>query len=237
MDKGSRLFRTKRRRRLQGSQECSSTGSHSDETSETWENSEGLKPNTLKGNHSHRFPLSCAQIRQLTTKTNEQTLAPRAIDPFLNQWRRSFDFIPFLSFPSRTTFGLYIGGSTRVGLMSEMRMSLGEPPIESCGKRARSRSTLEWNLLVTTRCQKTLYILNIYHKSSKDLLFRTQAAFQFRVSILRRAHSQDGFFIMLLKFCTSLPEVEGYNTCTSVSQSAFQELYWQNTATYWQHDN
>lgn len=42
--------------------------------------------------------------------------------------------IPFLSFPSSTTFGLYIGGSTRVGLMSEIRMSLGEPPIESCGK-------------------------------------------------------------------------------------------------------
>lgn len=42
--------------------------------------------------------------------------------------------IPFLSFPSSTTFGLYIGGSTRVGLMSEIRMSLGEPPIESCRK-------------------------------------------------------------------------------------------------------
>ena len=27
-----------------------------------------------------------------------------------------------------------MGGSTRVGLMSEMRMSLGEPPIESCAK-------------------------------------------------------------------------------------------------------
>lgn len=42
--------------------------------------------------------------------------------------------VPFLSFPSSTTFGLYIGGSTRVGLMSEIRMSLGEPPIESCGE-------------------------------------------------------------------------------------------------------
>lgn len=45
--------------------------------------------------------------------------------------RLCYNTVPFLSFPSNTTFGLYIGGSTRVGLMSEIRMSFGEPPIES----------------------------------------------------------------------------------------------------------
>lgn len=48
--------------------------------------------------------------------------------------RSQFSAVPFFSLPSSTTLGLYIGGSTRVGLMSEIRMSLGEPPIESCGK-------------------------------------------------------------------------------------------------------
>lgn len=53
--------------------------------------------------------------------------------------------IPFLSFPSSTTFGLYIGGSTRVGLMSEIRMSLGEPPIESCEKTKPRLTAGSWS--------------------------------------------------------------------------------------------
>lgn len=48
--------------------------------------------------------------------------------------KKTQEHSPFLSLPSKTTFGLYIEVSTKVGRMSEMRMSLGEPPRESCGK-------------------------------------------------------------------------------------------------------
>lgn len=49
---------------------------------------------------------------------------------------------PFFSLPSNTTFGLYIGGSTKVGRMSEIRISLGEPPMESWKHKCKIRSEL-----------------------------------------------------------------------------------------------
>ncbi len=55
---------------------------------------------------------------------------------------KSPSYQPFFSLPSNTTFGLYIGVSTKVGRMSEIRISLGEPPMESWKHKCQIRSEL-----------------------------------------------------------------------------------------------